>query len=93
MKPFSIVAIYILFWSLTFFVILPFRPRTSDEPDPHVAGQMLGAPPRFSLGKASLWTTVLATALFALFYANYLYGWLPVEALDFFKPPADLPRP
>ncbi|PTQ11671.1 hypothetical protein CLG96_09725 [Sphingomonas oleivorans] len=88
MKISSIIAIYALFWSLSFFLVLPFRLRTSAEPDAPVPGQADSAPPRFSFGRTCLWTTIVAALLFGLYYANYVNGWLDVQSLNFFTPPA-----
>ena len=84
----SALAIYALFWSLSFFFVLPFRLRADDAPDPHIAGQADSAPPRFSFGRTCLWTTLVAAVLFGLFYANYVNGWIAAEAFDFFRTPA-----
>ena len=87
MKFTSILAIYALFWSMSFFFVLPFRLRSSDEPEPHVSGQAESAPPRFSFARTCLWTTIVAAVLFGLYYANYVNGWLGPEAIDFFRKP------
>ena len=84
MKFTSILAIYALFWAMSFFFVLPFRLRSSNEPEEHVPGQVESAPPRFSFARTSLWTTIVSAVLFGLFYANYVNGWLGPEALDFF---------
>ena len=77
MKPASALAIYLLFWSLTLFAVLPFGVRTSDEAgEKPVPGQADSAPQNPMLLRKLGWTTVIATALFALFYANYVAGWL-----------------
>ena len=78
----SIVAIYFLFWALSFFFVLPFRLRT-EQPDEHVPGQMEGAPPPFSFARTAKWTTLVAVVLFGLYYANYVYQWVPVESFNF----------
>lgn len=82
MKLSSIVAIYALFWSLSLFLVLPFRLRSSAEPDAPVLGQADGAPPRFSMSRTAKWTTIVAAVLFGIYYANYVYQWVPVERLD-----------
>lgn len=79
----SIVAIYALFWSLSFFFVLPFRLQRRDIEDRVVPGQFAGAPIRFSFGRTCFWTTIVAAALFGLFYANYVEGWVPVDAFNF----------
>jgi predicted secreted protein len=84
MKFSSIIAIYALFWSFSVFFVLPFRLRSSAEPDVIVPGQMNGAPPRFSLKRTLIWTTWVSLALFGLYYLNYVNGWVQPEILDFF---------
>lgn len=84
MKFTSILAIYALFWSLSFFFVLPFRLRSSAEPDVTVRGQAESAPPRFAFGRTCLWTTIVSAVLFALYYANYVQGWIGTDQLDFF---------
>jgi predicted secreted protein len=83
MKIQSILAIYVLFWTLCLFVVLPMGVRTTDElGEARVAGQADSAPHRFSLGKAAIRATILSALLFGLFYANYVFGWVGVEALN-----------
>ena len=80
MKPASVVAIYLLFWTLTLFAVLPFGVRTTREAgDDPVAGQADSAPVDPMLRTKLVWTTVIATALFALFYANFVAGWLTLN--------------
>jgi len=77
----SILAIYVLFWAMSFFLVLPFRLRSEGQ-DEVVPGQASGAPPAFSFARTAKWTTLVAAILFGLYYANYVYQWLPVQALD-----------
>ena len=78
----SIIAIYTLFWSLSFFLVLPFRLQRRDVEEVHVPGQAESAPPRFSFGRTCLWTTIVAAVLFGLYYLNYVWGWVPVQTFD-----------
>ncbi|AQR73031.1 DUF1467 family protein [Sphingomonas sp. LM7] len=79
----SMLAIYILFWTLAVFLVLPFGVRTSQEAGAAlVPGQAESAPHGFEPGKIVIRTTILATVLFALFYLNYVNGWVTVEMLD-----------
>ena len=90
MKPFTIFAIYFLFWFLSLFLVLPFEARIKrdDVVVEKVPGQAESAPPHFSFGRVVLRTTALAAAFFALFYLNYLYGWLTIHSFDWiFDPP------
>lgn len=83
MRLSSMVAIYSLFWALSFFFVLPFRLKGNAAPTAPVAGEALGAPPSFSFARTAKWTTLVAAVLFGLYYANYVYQWLPVQALNF----------
>lgn len=85
----SIVAIYALFWVLTAFVILPIGVRTHEELGlPKTPGQADSAPGNFQPGTIILRTTLLSAALFALYYVNYVYGWIDRDSFDsLFNPP------
>lgn len=79
----SIVAIYALFWVMTAFVILPIGVRTHDELGlPKVPGQADSAPGNFQPRTILLRTTLLSAALFALYYANYVNGWVDRHSFD-----------
>jgi predicted secreted protein len=81
----SIVAIYFLFWSASAFFLLPFGVRTDEEVGAEkIAGQADSAPHRFDVRSHVLRTTVLATALFAIYYANWRFGWITADDLDFY---------
>jgi predicted secreted protein len=86
MKWTSALAIYILFWTFSVFLVLPFGVRTSEEAGiERVAGQAESAPHEFAPGKIALRVTVVATVLFVLFYANYIYGWITPDMVDMTK--------
>lgn len=82
MKLTSIVAIYLLFWWGCLFLVLPFRLRTDNQADPLIPGQVESAPPRFSVGRTVIWTTIVSAIIFALFYLNYVQGWLTADLFD-----------
>jgi predicted secreted protein len=82
MRLSSIVAIYTLFWAMSFFFVLPFRLQSEGQ-DAHVPGQAEGAPPKFSFARTAKWTTLVAAVLFGLYYANYVYQWVPVQTFNF----------
>jgi predicted secreted protein len=82
----SIIAIYILFWSFSVFLVLPFGVRTSAEAGAeHVPGQADSAPHEFAVGRLALRVTIVATVLFGLYYANYAFGWITTDMLDMTK--------
>jgi predicted secreted protein len=87
MKPTSISAIFMLFWALSFFLVLPFRLKARDGSATPIPGQAESAPASFSFGRTAKWTTVVALVLFGLFYANYVNGWIPVEDFDLVNSP------
>ncbi len=85
----SILAIYILFWVATAFVLLPFGVRTHDEMGvAKTPGQADSAPANFRPGKLVLRATVLSGLITALYVANYAYGWIEAEDLNLFDNPS-----
>ncbi len=82
----SILAIYFLFWVAAAFVMLPFGVRTDEEAGTDkVAGQADSAPHRFVLKRHLVRAALLAAAAFALYYANWTFGWIGIEDLDFYN--------
>ena len=83
MKWTSILAIYVLFWTLALFLVLPFGVRTPEEEGTKAgAGHAESAPHRFNLGRVALRASLVAAVLTALYVANYVFGWIRVEDLD-----------
>ena len=81
----SIIAIYVLFWVISAFVILPIGIRSHHELGAEmIKGQADGAPANFKPLRVILFTTLLATIAFALFYLNYTNGWITMDDVDFF---------
>lgn len=77
MRWYSAVVIYILFWMLTLFAVLPFGVSTSAESgEALIPGQADSAPARPMLRAKAIATTVVSGVLFALYYANYVNGWV-----------------
>lgn len=80
MKWTSAIAIYLLFWSLTLFTVLPLGVRTAREAgETPVPGQADSAPQSPDLKRKAWLTTLIATLLFALFYLNYVEGWIQMD--------------
>jgi predicted secreted protein len=81
----SIIAIYVLFWVICAFLVLPFGVKTHQELGMDIIpGQAESAPGNFRPLRVILYTTILSLVLFALFYANYVNGWIDrndIEAL------------
>ncbi|WP_305096149.1 DUF1467 family protein [Croceibacterium aestuarii] len=83
----SIIAIYGLVWVLSAFIMLPLGIRTHDElGKDKTAGQADSAPANFRPGKVAIRATILSALLTALFVANYTFGWIEADDLDFISP-------
>ena len=86
MKWTSISAIYFLFFAGSAFILLPFGVRTHEEAGvDRVPGQADSAPHRFDLKRHLLKSALLALVLFAIYYANWTYGWITAADLDFYN--------
>ena len=82
----SLLAIYLLFWAFSVFFVLPFGVRTSDEAGvARIPGQAESAPHEFRPGRIALRTTIVATIAFALYVANFEFGWITARMLDYTK--------
>ncbi len=82
----SALAIYILFWAFSVFLVLPFGVRTTREAGgEHVPGQAESAPHEFHAKRIAWRVTIVATILFGLFQLNYHYGWITPQTVDLFE--------
>lgn len=83
MKITSILAIYLLFWMTSLFLVLPFGVRTSEEIGAeHMPGHAESAPHSFSFWRVALRATIVSAILFGIFYANYTWGWISIRDID-----------
>lgn len=81
----SALAIYILFWVITAFIILPIGVKTHDELGiDKIPGQADSAPANFRPAKVVLYTTIISAIIFGLFYANYVNGWIGPQDVNIF---------
>ncbi|TNE56915.1 MAG: DUF1467 family protein [Sphingomonadales bacterium] len=79
----SVLAIYLLVWVMTAFVMLPFGIKTADELGvDKVPGQADSAPANFRPGRLVARATIVAALLTALYVANYSYGWITTADID-----------
>lgn len=80
MSPALAIATYLLFWAISGFLVLPFGVRTTQEAGGEpVPGEADSAPANPILRQKLVWMTVIATILFALFYANFVHGWVTLD--------------
>ena len=81
----SILAIYFLFFALSAFVLLPFGVKTDEEVGKaRLPGHAESAPHKFNVKRHFLKAAVLAAVLFAIYYANWTYGWITPDDLDLY---------
>jgi predicted secreted protein len=82
----SIIAIYFLFFAASAFFLLPFGVRTDEEAGtPKVPGQADSAPHTFDIRRHLLKAALVGALLFALYYANWTYGWVTPDDLDIYR--------
>ena len=86
MKWTSVLAIYFLIFCFTAFVMLPFGVRTNEEAGgERVPGQADSAPDRFDLPRHLLRAATVAALLTAIYVANYEFGWVTIDDIDFYN--------
>jgi predicted secreted protein len=75
-------AIYFIIWWVVLFAVLPFGVRSHAEAGIEAeAGHDPGAPVLPSLWPKVIWTTVVATVLFAICWVVYVYKLVTLEDL------------
>ncbi len=88
MKFTSIIAIYFLFFAGSAFILLPFGVKTSEDlGEGKIAGQAESAPHQFDIRRHLIKAAILGAIMFAIYYANWTYGWITTNELDFYNPP------
>jgi predicted secreted protein len=77
----TVIAIYFLIWWVVLFVVLPWGVRSQVESGDVAAGTDPGAPARHRVWRVLAWTTIIATIVFAIFWAIYAAGLIPFDFL------------
>ena len=75
------IAIYFLIWWITLFSVLPWGVRNQEEAGEVTPGTDPGAPAVHRVWSKLLWTTLVASVIFAILYVLYARGLIPVEFL------------
>ena len=75
----TLAGIYFVMWWTVLFAVLPFGVRSQQETGEIVPGSDPGAPSAPKLLVKGLWTTVVTTAIFLVFYAAYAAGLIDLE--------------
>ena len=78
------IVLYVVIWSLTFFVALPIRLTTQGDAGHVEPGTHAGAPQVHHLRKKALWTTLVAFVIWAAITWIIVSGWISVRDLDWF---------
>ena len=85
------IAIYFIIWWLVLFLVLPFGIRNAHETGTAVEeGHEPGSPVNPRILHKAIITTILATAVFAVFYVSKTRGWLDLDHLPFYD---TMPKP
>jgi predicted secreted protein len=74
-------AIYFIVWWVVLFAVLPWGVRSQAESGDIVPGTDPGAPAVPMLMAKLVWTTLIATGVFALCYAAYVYRLVGLDEL------------
>ena len=75
-------AIYFVIWWIALFLTLPFGVRSQHEDGEAIPGSEPGAPIASQMGRKLIWTTVIATVIFAAAWWAYAAGYLNVDRLS-----------
>ena len=76
------LAIYFILWWLTLFAVLPWGVRSQHESGEIIPGTEPGAPTLPRIAAKLVWTTIVASILFALLYVAYVNRLITFEDLD-----------
>jgi len=74
------IAVYFLIWWITLFAVLPFGVRSQHEGDGYAEGTDPGAPILARIGMKLVWTTAVASIVFAILAAIYKYNLIDIGA-------------
>ena len=81
MKIGTLIAIYFLIWWVVLFAVLPWGVRNQEETGGVIPGSDPGAPAIHKVWSKLIWTTLVATAIFAALYVIYANGLIPYDFL------------
>jgi predicted secreted protein len=77
----TFLAIYFILWWLVLFAVLPWGVHSQAESGDVMPGTDPGAPATHVVWRKLLWTTVIASVVFGVFYAVYRFELVPLEFL------------
>lgn len=77
----TVLAIYFIIWWVVLFMVLPWGVHSQEESGEVSPGTDPGAPAVHRLWIKLLWTTLLASVVFAILAAIYQAGLIPYDFL------------
>ncbi|WP_273725270.1 DUF1467 family protein [Brucella gallinifaecis] len=80
------IAMYFIFWWITLFALLPVGLRTQAEENDVTLGTVASAPAKPRIGRAFLRTTIVASAIFALYYYMTQVQGFGLDDIPYFFP-------
>jgi predicted secreted protein len=84
----TVIAIYFIIWWVVLFAVLPWGVHSQQESGEVAPGTDPGAPVAHRIGMKLVWTTVVASVVFGILYAAYVFDLIPYEFLkQIAKPP------
>ncbi len=81
MSTTTAIAIFFLIWWVVLFAVLPWGVRSQHEGGEVTPGTDPGAPVVPKLGRKLIWTTVVASAIFAACYVVYTDRLVSLDSL------------
>jgi predicted secreted protein len=81
MSIFTALAIYFIIWWVVLFAVLPWGVHSQHESGEMAPGTDPGAPVLTNLKQKLVWTTVVATVVFAAWFVVYFFRIVTVDQL------------
>jgi predicted secreted protein len=75
------IFVYFLIWWVVLFAVLPWGMRNQEEAGDITPGTDPGAPAIHKVWSKLIWTTVVASTIFAILYVIYTLGLIPYDFL------------
>lgn len=83
------IVLYVVIWTMCFFILNPLWQVSQSEDGNVVPGTPESAPVDAMVAKKAILATVAGTVLFALAYAGLESGWLSLDRLSFVTLPSE----
>jgi predicted secreted protein len=81
MSIFTALAIYFVIWWVVLFAVLPWGVRSQHESGEMTPGTDPGAPVLPDIKRKLVWTTIVATVVFAAWFVVYVYRLITLDQL------------